>query len=154
MYRSLGECTKAIAQMVPHSSSFKQNEPQYTISLLERLSNYWQSATLFLELIENFPPLTRKVVIHILFAVRTSIAKEWHSKSPPNIEEVLSTVNAQYTMEKWLAYTEQRAPAFHKHWGVWRASKYASSHLWYLTSLYVCYTNQLVVKPTFRYGQL
>lgn len=79
--------------------------------------------------IENYPPLRRKVVTHILFAARIAIAKEWRSTSPPKIAEVISRVNAQYTMEKILAYTERRTPSFHKHWETWSSSKYASSHV-------------------------
>lgn len=40
-------------------------------------------------------PLMRKVVVHILFVARISIAKEWLSLAPPKIEEVISRVNAQ-----------------------------------------------------------
>lgn len=84
--------------------------------------------------IENFPPMARKIVIHILFAARISLAREWRSQTPPKIEAVISRVNAHYTMEKMLAYKERRAPAFHKNWEIWRFSRYASS----LVTIDVC----------------
>lgn len=80
--------------------------------------------------VEQFPPLTRKVVIRILFATCITLAKGWRSKTSPKIEEVISRMNAQYTVEKLFAYKEGRALGFHKYWDIWRNPSKASSHLW------------------------
>lgn len=62
--------------------------------------------------IEQFPPL-RKVVIHILFATRITLEKEWRSKTSPKIEDVVSRKNTQKN-----AYKEGRAMVFHKYWDI------------------------------------
>lgn len=103
------------------------------ISIIQDITNTTSTSNPALSLlslgIENFPPMARKVVIHILSAARISLAREWRSQSPPKIEEVISRINTHYTMEKMLAYKERRASAFHKYWEIWRSSHYASSHL-------------------------
>lgn len=93
-------------------SSLIQNSSGITVTLDPAL------ALLSID-IENFPPLMRKMVTYIVFAARISLAREWRSQSPPKIEEVISRVNAQYTMEKLLAYKERRALVFHRQWKKW-----------------------------------
>lgn len=69
--------------------------------------------------IDSFPYTHRKVVVHILFAARISIAAKWNSTTPPDIKEVIERVKSQSLMESMLAYKEGRAHTYHKFWDIW-----------------------------------
>lgn len=71
--------------------------------------------------INEFPPQSRTVTAHILFATRIALAKLWRSPSPPHLEEIKNRVNLHCEMERMLAYKERRATAFHKKWDTWLA---------------------------------
>lgn len=100
----------------PHITSYWS----YIFTLIEQILGIYISPSPGMALlslgIDTIPPNVRTAASHILLAARLCLAQHWKKTLPPDMKEILQTINLHCTYEILFPYSTGTYPIVVKHW--------------------------------------